>query len=380
MKKSLLIASPYLNNIGGTEIEAFTSALYLWDHGGYDEIILFTPYEINFELFQELAGDKDIKYLKYPSFFKKKWVIIVNRFFFKLGFSLNFAEYVFWKYKSLHFDDFFILTYPKSVYFFPILRNKLKKQKYITKIVMWQFEPLPVNHIIYYNKFEKIIVFNSIQAQFWENSYQLNSVVSLDIMIPNEKNLLQVEAVKFSKSGCITFGYLGRISREKNLEEMILLLDLLNNKHEKQCKLLIQGNGDQTYLGELKELVHHLKLTEKVQINSDFIVPTQTHLFYEKIDVFLVTSTLEGGPMTALEAAAAGRMIMGYDVGAMKDRFGNFSYVVNANFDGLYTSVLEFINLNREDKNEIILSIRSHYISSLSNENKGSKLFALFKK
>ncbi|RTY92270.1 glycosyltransferase [Flavobacterium sp. GT3R68] len=378
MTKSLLIAAPYLDNIGGTEIEAVTTAVHFWDSGEYNKVTLFSPEKINAELFLDMIGTRAITYLKYPSFFKTQWVGLFNRLFYKMGASLNCSEYLFWKYNSVKFDDFFILTYPKSTYFFPIIKNKSQLKKYIAKITMWQFEPLPSAHIPYYKKLRNIIVFNREQKYFWQSKNQLKNTVSLDIMIPNEKQLLEANPFDFNKAN-LTFGYLGRISREKNIEDMLYLLDFLNNKHNRNCKLIIQGKGEETYVKEINTLIKELSLTETVTLENEFLSPTNTHYFFEKIDIFLVTSKNEGGPMTALEAAACGRMVMGYDIGAMKERFGHLPYMVNTNFDELCTSVLNFMDLEPFAKSNLLSEVRNHYIVSLSNSNKGNALLNLFK-
>ena len=98
-----------------------------------------------------------------------------------------------------------------------------------------------------------------------------------------------------------------------------------------------------------------------------------------KIDIFLVTSKNEGGPITALEAVASGRMIMGYDIGAIKERFKAFPYIVNSNFSELCNSALDFLKLEVDQKNSFVSDIREYYILNLSNKNKGSKLLELFK-
>lgn len=378
MGKSVVIAAPYLDNIGGTEIEAVTTAVHFWDSGEYQKVTLFSPGKINANLFQDMIGTRSIAYLKYPSFFKAQWVGLFNRLFYKAGFPLNCSEYLFWKYKSMKFDDFFLLTYPKSTYFFPIIQNQTPTKKYIAKITMWQFEPLPSAHIPYYKKLRNIIVFNSAQKDFWESKNQLENMVSLDIMIPNEKRLLEATPFDSDKT-TITFGYLGRISREKNIEDMIYLLDFLNNKNNRNCKLLIQGKGEETYLKEIDSLIKELNVTEAVTLENEFLNPVNTHYFFEKIDIFLVTSKNEGGPMTALEAAACGRMVMGYDIGAMQERFGHFPYMVNNNFDELCASVLHFMDLEPVAKSKLVSDLRHHYAVTLSNKNKGNALLNLFK-
>lgn len=377
-KKNILIATPFIENIGGTEIEAFSTAIHLYDSQEFNEIIIFSPKKNNQSLFVEMIEERKIQIINYPTFFSTKIVAVIDFFFRKIGLKCKISEYLFWLYWHLKVDVFFVLTYPKAVYFFPILEHTKKSKKYIAKITMWQFTNLPQNHFQYYNKFDKIIVFNEEQRVFWNDSLGLKNTISRDILISNENNLLELQERNILSNDEIVFGYLGRISREKNLEDMILLIDFLNNKNHKKCKLIIQGNGDVAYLQELELLVTKHNLSHFVTFKKEFISPTKTHSFYQNIHVFLVTSKLEGGPMTALEAAAASCYVIGYNIGAMEERFNNKQFIVNQNFEELCVSTLKFVNLPEIDIMNLIKDLRNYYIQKLSNNSKILNLKKLF--
>lgn len=377
-KKNILIATPFLENIGGTEIEAFSTAIHLYDTVEFNKIIVFSPKKNEQHLFVEMIGEREINIINYPAFFNSKLSAIFNGFFRKIGFKFKLTECFFWLYWHFKTDVFFVLTYPKAVYFFPILAHFKKSKKYIAKITMWQFTHLPQNHFQYYSKFNKIIVFNEEQKIFWNDSLGLSNTISRDILISNENQLLNLKERNITFNDEIIFGYLGRISREKNLEDMILLIDFLNNKNNKKCKLIIQGNGDLEYLNELELLVIKYDLSNFVTFKKEFISPIKTHAFYQNINVFLVTSKLEGGPMTALEATAAGCYVMGYNIGAMEERFRNKQFIVNQNFEQLCVSTLNFVNLPAFDIRNLIGDLRNYYIQNLSNSSKISDLKKLF--
>ena len=377
-KKNILIGTPFVENIGGTEIEAFSTAIHLYDTEEFNKIVVFSPKKNEEYLFVEMIGEREIKIINYPAFFNSKISAVFNAFFRKIGFKFKLTEYFFWLYWHFKTDVFFILTYPKAVYFFPILAHFKKSKEYIAKITMWQFTNLPQNHIQYYSKFNKIIVFNEEQRIFWNDKLAFKNTISRDILISNENNLLNLKERNIISNDEIIFGYLGRISREKKLEDMILLIDFLNNKNNKKCKLIIQGNGDLEYLNELELLVVKHNLSHFVTFKKEFISPIKTHTFYQNINVFLVTSKLEGGPMTALEATAACCYVMGYNIGAMEERFKNKQFIVNQNFEELCVSTLNFVNLPTFDIMNLIGDLRNYYIQNLSNKSKINNLKKLF--
>ena len=377
MGKIILVLAPYLKNSGGTELEAVLSAIHFYDSRLYEQVTIFSPNKHD-SFFEEIINKRNINFLNYPAFFNSKGVLFLNGILKKLGIKTPFLESVFWFFISLQYTHFFILTYPGCVYFFPLFKFYKKGKKYIAKITMWHFELLSKAHQIVYDKFTAILVFNEEQQLFWKQSNLLKKTVALDIMILNETKLLSLPQRVFQQD-VLTFGYLGRISREKNLEDMILLLDFLNNKNQKKCKLIIQGSGELAYLQELELLVVKCNLSPFVTFKKEFISPIQTHTFYSLIDVFLVTSKIEGGPMTSLEAAAAGCYVMGYEIGAMQDRFGSFPNVVNQNYKSLCDSALAFLNFPTFEKNSILNEFREFYISKLSNASKGHQLNQFFK-
>ena len=378
--KNSIVCTPFLDNIGGTEIEAVLTALHFYDTHQYKKVAIFSPRKGNASLFKEIIEERNISFLNYPAFFNSKSVLFFNRILKKLGIKTPLLESVFWFFISLQYTHFFILTYPGCVYFFPLFNFYKQHKKYLAKITMWHYNPLSVSHQLLYEKFNTIVVFNAVQQAFWKQKNVLSNLKNLDIMILNEKNLLSVPELTETSfaNDTLCFGYLGRISREKNIEDMIYLLDFLNHKNQKKCQLLIQGAGDASYLQELEALVLKLHLNEFITFRIGFVSPNQTHDFYSKIAVLLVTSIHEGGPMTSLEAAASGRYVMGYDIGAMQDRFGSFPYVVNSNLDSLCDSALAFLNLTTFEKLAITNEFRQFYISKLSNASKGQQLNHLF--
>lgn len=370
LNKSLVICVPYLNSIGGTEVEALMTAVGVYDKNIFNKITLFSPTKINISLFKNMVGERKIAFLTYPIFFSNQFMNLINRLFFKLGFKFKVFEFLFWKYHGLKFSTFFILTSTKSTYFFSIIKSISVNKKVIGKITMGLFTPLLKSYLEFYERFNKIIVFNDKQKEFWDKSYNFKQIVTLDIMIPNESNLLNMPLRRNMDEKNLVFGFLGRVSSEKNIMDMIFLIDFLNNKNNLYCKLIIQGEGDAIYLGELHKKVVTLKLSNFVFFNSWFVDPLLNREFYEKIDVFLVTSFWEGGPITSLEAAAAGRLILGYDVGAMDDRFKLFPFMINKNFNELCYSALEIVKMDSRERSKFISKIRSHYSQNLNNNKK----------
>lgn len=96
--------------------------------------------------------------------------------------------------------------------------------------------------------------------------------------------------------------YLGRIAKEKNIEEII---DLFNAscREDDKYRLLIVGGGP--YLKILKSKVKEMNLLEKV-VFAGMIMPDQVYKYYKLGDIFVTASTSESQGLTYIEALACG--------------------------------------------------------------------------
>jgi len=94
--------------------------------------------------------------------------------------------------------------------------------------------------------------------------------------------------------------YVGRLAKEKNLEEILLFLSRLNDK---KLTLLIVGDGP--YRDVLEEYVDKLGVRDKV-IFTGMVSPNEIHLYYQIGDVFVSASNSETQGLTYIEALASG--------------------------------------------------------------------------
>ena len=94
--------------------------------------------------------------------------------------------------------------------------------------------------------------------------------------------------------------FLGRLAREKNLEELLIWMA---GSRGKNYHLLVVGDGP--YRPELEALAGRLGLYGRVEF-AGMVPPEQTAFWYQKGDVFVCASRSETQGLTYLEALAAG--------------------------------------------------------------------------
>ena len=115
-----------------------------------------------------------------------------------------------------------------------------------------------------------------------------------------ERNDLR-EKYGFNKENKVIM-YLGRIAKEKNIEEII---DLFKTSccEDDNYRFLIVGGGP--YLNILKDKVNKLNIENKVAF-AGMVSPDKVYKYYKTSDIFVTASTSESQGLTYIESLACG--------------------------------------------------------------------------
>ncbi len=111
--------------------------------------------------------------------------------------------------------------------------------------------------------------------------------------------------------------YLGRLSREKNVDVLINAASYLKND---KIKFVIGGTGP--LLDKYKEMVNNKGLGEKFKFVG-FVKETDLPNYYASADVVCLPSTFETQGIVSLEALASGTPVVGADYLALKNLITN---------------------------------------------------------
>lgn len=153
-------------------------------------------------------------------------------------------------------------------------------------------------------------------------------------------------------------GFVGRISKEKNLPNLINAVALLNFDY----KLLILGGGPE--LLNVKELVDEKELNESIIFLGEV---KNTSEYYSAFDVLVLSSDTEGLPTVILEAIASKCLVVATDCGGVKEIFPNhYNYIVPKS---------DSVNLSQ--KINMILNVEKNSVEGLVDSNY-RKLVAVF--
>lgn len=192
------------------------------------------------------------------------------------------------------------------------------------------------------------------------NAKNLNSQINLpyeivDQCANNEEKLLRLP-VKVKSP--LRFGYLGRLNNEKGI------LPLAHFFSNNQYPFCFAGDGPlkDEILSILKSNKNSIYLGK---INNDEIIQ-----FFEQIDVLIIPSLEETGPLVGVEAMAAAKLIVSTDVGAMKERLvGLNSYWVDIQDEkSLNEETSQIVLLSEDEFREKMNANRERYLQQYQQE------------
>ena len=111
----------------------------------------------------------------------------------------------------------------------------------------------------------------------------------------------------------IVIGTVGRLEKVKGINYLLFAMKIILAKYP-HTRLEIIGDGSQA--GELVEISKKLGISNSVKFFGKF---TDVIPFYNKMDIFILPSVLEGFGIVLLEAMAAGLPVVASDVDGIKE-------------------------------------------------------------
>lgn len=147
---------------------------------------------------------------------------------------------------------------------------------------------------------------------------------------PIDKNILKSKLNLNLNSKILV--YVGRIAKEKNLDELLdYFADLILK--EKDCFLVLVGDGP--HINHLKRKIKHLKMENHVRFVG-FIQPQEIYKYYHIADIFVSPSTCETQGITYMEALASSLPLVCREdkslYGVVKKGYNGFTYTNKKEF------------------------------------------------
>lgn len=198
------------------------------------------------------------------------------------------------------------------------------------------------------------IALNKAKVVFFENQENLQHMVKKGIVKEKKACLLNgagVDTEKFSymeypkNDKEVEFLFIGRVMREKGIEELLPAMKKLINEGEK-CKLSILGILEEDYLEKIR-------MYEKEEWLNYYGLQKDIRPYIKKSHCFVLPSWHEGMANTNLENASSGRPIITSNIHGCLEAVqeGNTGFLVNKrDVDDLYHTMKKFIELSYDEK------------------------------
>lgn len=207
-------------------------------------------------------------------------------------------------------------------------------------------------------------------TKFIHHSQKNASVLHAKIKVPftvidqcayNEKELLKIP---IKEKAISSFFVLSRLSSEKNIAQVISSFNLTNIP---KTELNIYGSGPLE--SELKILAKESpNIHFKGQVNRQEVLS-----IFKSNDCLIISSKEEAGPLTGIEAMAAGSMILSTKVGAMEERIPTLDIWYDGTEKGLIKKLKESYNTSAHDNFKKREVLRERYLKDYSLERIAQK-------
>jgi len=155
-------------------------------------------------------------------------------------------------------------------------------------------------------------------------------------------------------------GFVGRLSREKNLLNLINAVALLDLDY----KLVIIGNGPE--LNNIKKIVNEKGIDQKVIFLGELKNPSE---YYSVFDLLVLSSDTEGLPTVILEAIASKCPVVATDCGGVKELFPKgYSFIIPIkNHTKLHGAIKSILLLSLDEKNHLIGTCHNYVVEKFSS-------------
>lgn len=372
-QQRVLLLPPNMTHFGGTELETLIIAKTLLSGGVCQQVEIFTRQDVN-DVIRSFVKNENIIFRKIPRIINNRISNLIDRLYNKITTKnihhKSLVQSIYWSFKSLLHDYRHIIIIGANNQFFYLNAISIfDPAKVIVRYttVYEQFNYTP-EMLYLLGRFSLVLTTSEAQKKFVDSKTNLMNIKNCDVFIHNESSLLNLTP---QKSTIVRFGMLARISTEKNIEDAIYLVHELI-KQGKTVSLTINGPCyDRNYLLKLSNLIQELQLTQNIRLTPTIIPIENVPIFFSTIDVFLITSQVEGGPNTGLESIAAGIPCLSYDVGAMKERLKYLSSeLICTDFNALVAKATALINLDDNSYKRISQNLKNIYNKYYCNKIK----------
>ncbi len=224
-------------------------------------------------------------------------------------------------------------------------------------------------------------IFMKRLSKFWLNATTVIAISEeVKEWISNLNSSIEVKVIPYwvkrnntkkVNRGKLTIGFLGRLNKNKGIEDFLNALNKLNYK-QNNLDVIIGGHGDEKYIKKLKSI-----LNEEIQDFVQFLGFVEDRdEYFNRIDIFVFPSYSEGLGLVLLEAMSYSKVCITRNIMPMK------KYIDNENgylFDDL-ESLVTNLNSAIDDlsTNYSVIEKKLSNIDKTLEKSREEKIFPMF--
>ncbi len=276
-----------------------------------------------------------------------------NRYFKKYGNIHSERKKVLKKFIS-NADEIIICSQLTGSWNEEIIKEATSLRKKIHLRITQQINESVLNetNLIWLKKISTFIHHSKRNLKILKPLIPLKNHVVIDQCVMWESKFLEIP---LQESPIQQFYCICRLEATKGLENVILTF---NEIKKKNISLHIYGDGS------LKKSLQKLAINDNRIFFYGAIPLPKIVEAHQSHDCLIINSSIEGGPYTAIEAMAAGKVIISTRVGAMEERLGiDYPYFVTQDLIALKEMILNLSQLNLKKTNKLSAVLRNKYIS-----------------
>ena len=205
------------------------------------------------------------------------------------------------------------------------------------------------------------IAFKKVRTVFFENNGNAQDFIKRRIISPERIkvlpgagiNLEEFEYIDYPQNDVFRFLFLGRVMKEKGIDELFAACEQLHDEGEK-FQLDIVGFFEDEYKGKVEEL-------EKKGIVKFFGFQTDPKPYYATSDCVVLPSYHEGMSNVILEGAAIGRPVITSNIPGCNEGVDNEKSGLlceKQDVRSLKAAMKKILSMNREDRRQMGLNGR----------------------
>ena len=170
---------------------------------------------------------------------------------------------------------------------------------------------------------------------------------------------------KWFKQDCLKISVVGHPHKQKNYPNLINAVEILKNKKEINCQVIIAGEGPEN--NNIEDLIHQKKLTNEISLVGS--ISNALSLIKES-DLLVLSSSYEGFGMVIVEALSLGKTVVSTDCPSGPSEIlgdNEFGYLCKVNDPSDLAAKIDYARKNNFNPEKLITRAKEFSVEKIGS-------------